>query len=73
MIFEKKKHFYHKRLDKYKTNLKKKWLVINELLGRKKKENSFHSIYVDGVLVKDNQTIANAFNSFFCANSQRAS
>ena len=65
LIFEKKKQFNHKRLDKYKTNLKKKWLVINELLGRKKKENSFHSIYVDGVLVKDNQTLANAFNSFF--------
>ena len=65
LIIVKKKQFNHGRLDKYKKNLKRKWGVINDLLGRKKKENSFSSIYVDGVLVDDKQKIANGFNSFF--------
>ncbi len=65
MIFAKKKQFNHDRLVKLKNNLKKKWSVINELLGRKKKEKSFHSIYVDGVLTSDNKKIANGFNYFF--------
>ena len=65
LIFEKKKQYNHNRIDKFKRNLKKKWAVINELLGRKKRNKSFHSIYVDGILTNENKTIANGFNKFF--------
>ena len=65
LIFEKKKQYNHNRIDKFKRNLKKKWAVINELLGRKKRNKSFHSIYVDGLLTNENKYIANGFNKFF--------
>ena len=45
--------------------MKRKWSIINDLLGRKKKQNTFSSIYVEGVQVDDSQKIADSFNSFF--------
>ena len=65
LIVRKKKQFNHERFDKFKANSKRKWSIINDLLGRKKKENSLQSIYVDGVLSNDNQRIADGFNTFF--------
>ncbi len=65
MIILKKKSFNHTLLDKYKNDLKRKWGVINDILGRKKKNGNFHSIYVNGILTKDSATNANGFNNFF--------
>ena len=45
--------------------MKRKWGVINDILGRKKKAGVIHSIYVDGVLTNDKEKIANGFNTFF--------
>ena len=65
LIIQKKKEFNHARLDKYKYDLKRKWGVINDILGRKKKNGTFHSIYVDGVLTSNKSKIADGFNHFF--------
>ena len=65
LIFKKKKEYNHRRFERFKNNLKRKWSVINDLLGRKKKQNIFSSIYIEGVQVDDDKKIANGFNSFF--------
>ena len=65
LIFKKKKEYNHRRFERFKNNLKRKWSVINDLLGRKKKQNTFSSIYIEGVQVDDDKKIANGFNSFF--------
>ena len=65
LIISKKRDYNHNRFERFSKNLKRKWSVINELLGRKKKQKSFSSIYVDGVQVDDSQKIANSFNTFF--------
>ena len=65
LIIQKKKEFNQARLDKYKYDLKRKWGVINDILGRKKKNGTFHSIYVEGVLTSDKSKIADGFNKFF--------
>ena len=57
--------FNHNRLERYKSCLKQKWGVINDLLGRSKSKRKIHSIRIGGKLVQDDKIIANGFNDFF--------
>ena len=65
LILEKKKLFNRHRLEKYKNDVRKKWGVLNDILGRAKKSNRIHSIYVKGRLESDSKRIADGFNDFF--------
>ena len=65
LIIHKKKMFNHNRLERYKSCLKQKWGVINDLLGRSKSKRKIHSIRIGGKLVQDDKIIANGFNDFF--------
>lgn len=65
LIINKKKLYNHKRLDKYKKDLKKKWAVINDILGRPKKNSKINEINVKGRLVSNSGEIANSFNDYF--------
>ena len=64
LIIHKKREFNHARLDKFKFDLKRKWGVINDILGRKKKNGTIHSIYVDGVLTSDKEKSLTVLTNF---------
>ena len=66
-IREAKKSYYQKQFENFKSNIKKTWGKINEILSRKKKDAELPSYFCDGknILTKS-EDIANCFNNFFC-------
>ena len=65
LIIEKKKSFLHKLLLIHKSDMKKTWGLMNDLLGRSRTSKRIHSVNVDGKLETDDTKIANGFNRFF--------
>ena len=58
--------YYDSHFENIKNDLKKTWRSINNILHRKKYSNSYPDHFnVEGKLINDPLTIANAFNSFF--------
>ena len=63
---EAKKMHYHKEFEQVKSDIKKTWGKINELLSRNRKSSELPSYFcVDGSTITSNQEIANCFNKFF--------
>ena len=60
-----KKLYYQSKLNLYRNDSKKKWSVINELLGRKQGSEGLDEIVVDGLSINDKQKITDEFNSYF--------
>ena len=61
----KKKH-YDFIFQKYKSNIKKTWSTINDILNRTQRKKSFPEYFViDGQQITDKIAIANSFNKFF--------
>ena len=65
LVIKKKRDFLHQLLIKHKSNMRKTWGVMNNLLGRSKCSKRIHSIKVDGKLESNDSKIANGFNKFF--------
>ena len=63
-----KKIYYHKQFENYKSDIKKTWGQINEILSNKKKSSELPKYFIDGnkTLTSD-LDIANCFNKFFCS------
>ena len=62
-----KKIYYHQQFENFKSNIKKTWSKINEILSRKKKDSGLPSYFCDGNnILTSNEDIANCFNRFFC-------
>ena len=60
-----KQQYYSVKFEKATGNLKKTWLLINELRG--KSNNKFPSCFkVDRLTITEDKDIANSFNSYFC-------
>ena len=51
--------------ENYRSDMKRTWQVISELLGNKKRAKPAHEIMIDGAFSTDNKLIANGFNKFF--------
>ena len=62
-----KVEYYNKSFENYKSDMKKTWNKINEILSNKSKKDEFPNYFLDGnkILTKDID-IANCFNNFFC-------
>ena len=52
-------------LNSYKNNLKKSWMVIKELINKKKSSRSSSRFYINNVCTTDKHIIADGFNSYF--------
>ena len=61
-----KKSYYNYCFQKYKSDIKKTWSTINEILNRTTKKRNLPDFFnIDGELVSHKETIANKFNSYF--------
>ena len=66
-IREAKKSYYTKQFENFKSNIKKTWGKINEILSRKKKDSELPSYFCEGnKIITKSEDIANCFNKFFC-------
>ena len=65
-IREAKQKYYHQQFENFKSNIKKTWAKINEILSSKKKDSELPSYFCDGnnILTKS-EDIADCFNRFF--------
>ena len=67
LIRDAKIHYYKNDFEKAKSDIKKTWSKINEILNRIKKDGELPTYFYDGDrVVSNNQDIANLFNNFFC-------
>ena len=58
--------YYATMFDKFKTNTRKTWDTIKELINKNRKQHDFpKSFNVNGILITDKKKIANEFNEFF--------
>ena len=65
-IRDAKRIHYATMFDKFKTNTRKTWDTINELINTNRKQLDFPKSYnVNGILVTDKKKIANEFKEFF--------
>ena len=66
-IREAKKKYYFEQFENFKSDIKKTWNQINEVLSRNKKSSELPNYFCEGnnILTK-NEDIANCFNRFFC-------
>ena len=66
-IREAKQQYYYKQFENFKSNIKKTWGQINEILSNKKKDSELPSYFCEGnsILTKS-EDIADCFNRFFC-------
>lgn len=61
-----KKHYYEYCFQNYKTNIKKAWATINEVLNNKDRHTFFPDHFnFEGEKITNKTDIANRFNSFF--------
>ena len=65
IISRAKKDYYSKKFDKHKTDIKKLWETLNEVLHRDSSKQTPDCIVIDNQLCTNQKEIANAFNSFF--------
>ena len=68
-IREAKIHYYHKKFDEYKHDIKNTWKTISQILGNSsKKSNPIKEIRINNHLYNNMQDICNKFNDFFFVN-----
>ena len=62
-----KKTYYSNQLNKYKTNIKKTWEILNEVTGRKKISNDSLPKHINkkGVIYKNKDQICTELNKYF--------
>ena len=61
-----KKQYYFSSFSKFKSDMKKTWSMINEVMNRKKCDKNFPEYFeVNGVKVTNEGIIANEFNTYF--------
>ena len=59
------KEYYNELIEKNKSNMKKTWDVIKNVIGKKKKSLRYTEFMVGGKLTDDGNVIANKFNDYF--------
>ena len=65
-IREAKKNYYENQFQSYKSDIRKTWGIISEILSKKhRNKSSIKSIVIDGKTIKGSQQIAEKFNDFF--------
>ena len=57
--------YYQNMLENNKFNLKKKWQILKDIIGKSKPGNMSDKFLINGSIVEDSQVIANAFNNFY--------
>ena len=61
-----KKQYYENCFHKFKSDVKKTWSTINDIIGKTKKASDFPRYFlINGQQIDDNLTIAEEFNQFF--------
>ena len=65
LVIKKKKDFLSGLLIKHKSDMRKTWKVMNDLLGRSKGSKRINSVRVDGKIETNDTKIANGFNDLF--------
>ena len=56
-----------KQFENYKSDIKKTWKQINDILSNKSKNSELPKYFFDGnIKLTKNTDIANCFNNFFC-------
>ena len=62
-----KSKYYHSQFENFKSDIKKTWGQINEILSKKKKTVDLPRYILNGNdTLTENKDIANCFNNFFC-------
>ena len=66
LIRQCKLDYYSKMFDEYKSDIKKTWRTISEIICKNTRKDYFgQDFLIDGKLVSNLQLIANKFNEFF--------
>ena len=61
-----KKKYYYNCFDKFKSDVRKTWSLINEALNRNKSQTDFPEYFeINGMKVSNKQVIANKLNKYF--------
>ena len=65
LIRKLKRQYMATRFEQCKSNIKKTWNILNEVLGRAKRDTTSESFIIDQQKISDPKLIANHFNNFF--------
>ena len=65
LIRKHKRQYMATKFEQYKSNIKKTWNILNEVLERTKRETTSEFFIIDQEKISDPKLIANNFNTFF--------
>ena len=65
LIRKLKRQYMATKFEQCKSNLKKTWNILNEVLGRTKRDTTSEFFIIDQEKISDPKLIANYFNTFF--------
>ena len=65
LIRIRKNNYYQEHIEQNKSNLKKTWSLIYEVLNKKNVKRQISELIIDNVLTTDAKLIAEHFNTFF--------
>ena len=60
------REYYNKSLELHKKDIKRTWKILNEVINKRCKSNSFSTNFIeDSIEINNKQEIAEGFNNFF--------
>ena len=64
-IKQREKDYYNEQIEKNKSNMKKTWDIIKDVIGKKRKSLKYSEFIVNGKSTNDPNIISNKFNEYF--------
>jgi dihydroneopterin aldolase len=64
-IKESKRDYYNKLMANSANKIKTTWSIIKSLTGKVKKQETIHTLCINGSVITDPQIISNSFNEYF--------
>ena len=66
-LYKRKKNYYSSQIEKYTSNAKKQWKIINEVISNTKPRNKINKLNLGNQIISDSKNIAESFNTYFCS------
>jgi len=66
-LYKSKKNYFSNQIEKYTTNAKKQWKIVNEVISNTKPRNKITKLKLHDKTITDDKHISETFNTYFCS------
>ena len=70
-VYCNKKRYYSDQIEKYISNSKKQWKIMNQVISNSKPKNKISKLKLGNKTITSNNLISEAFNDYFCSIAEK--